>query len=49
VAVDYAVVDATSGWDGRTDLVQWAQERHPGARYEQLPDVGRYLIARRVR
>ncbi|MDQ3592394.1 MAG: DUF2079 domain-containing protein [Actinomycetota bacterium] len=49
VAVDYAVVDATSGWDGRTDLVQWAQQRHPGARYEQLPDVGRYLVARRVR
>lgn len=48
VAVDYALVDTTLGWDPQTDIVRWAEQRHPGAEYERLPDVGRYLIVRRV-
>ena len=48
VAVDYAVVDTSIGWLPTTNLVQWAEERHPGAEYERLPPIGRYLIARRI-
>ncbi len=48
VPVDYAVVDTTIGWDPGTDIVQWAEARHPGAEYEELPSVGRYLLARRT-
>jgi hypothetical protein len=48
VAVDYAVVDTSISWQFTTSLVRWAEERHPGAEYERLPRIGRYLIARRV-
>jgi hypothetical protein len=48
VATDWVIVDTTISWDPADDLVQWAQQRHPGAVYERVPDVGRYLVARRV-
>ncbi len=48
VAVDWVVVDTSIQWDPSADLVEWAEARHPGAEYERLPDVGRYLVARRI-
>lgn len=48
VATEWVIVDTSISWDPADDLVQWAERRHPGSRYERLPDVGRYLIARRV-
>jgi len=48
VAVDWVVVDTSIQWDWSTGLERWAEARHPGSQYEQLPDVGRYLVARRV-
>lgn len=48
VPVDWIVVDTSIQWDFGTSMVAWAEQRHPGAEYEQLPDVGRYLVARRV-
>ena len=48
VAVDWVVVDTSIGWDARTDVATWAEQRHPGAQYVQRPPVGRYLVAERV-
>ncbi len=48
IAVDWIVVDTSIGWDPGTDVVTWAEQRHPGASYVERPPVGRYLIARRV-
>jgi Predicted membrane protein (DUF2079) len=48
VATEWVIVDTSISWDPAEDLVQWAERRHPGAGYQRLPDVGRYLIARRV-
>ncbi|CAN5887980.1 DUF2079 domain-containing protein [soil metagenome] len=48
VPVDYVVVDRATAAGWPMPLRQWAQERHPGFRYEQLSDFGGYQVVRRV-
>lgn len=48
VAVDFVAVERSSAPQWPTTLQQWARQRHPGERYERLPDVGGYHVLRRI-
>ncbi|MFY0408007.1 DUF2079 domain-containing protein [Solicola sp. PLA-1-18] len=46
---DYVLVDTLGGgWSQQPDVVAYAEQQHPGTRYEQVLDDGGFLVARRL-
>ncbi len=48
VPVDYVAVERSSALRWPMTVQQWARQRHPGERYERLPDIGGYHVLRRI-